>query len=212
MFEKEQMLMSCRIAPLTKDRYSVVMFDIKEGQFFCSSVLDHITLFHKVEWFLISQKFTARQVVLYFHEQSEIHITWNLYACAPLHLTFVHCAPRSMKYHRMQPIKAAWEPAAPLSCHWEWTVGLVLIGREPESHLHLGQAALALNPHAPPFLPLGSSSARLPALLQRAATGTSFTPTDVWRRGSNTPPAKRQHPNQSNILTCREIEAEFFTI
>lgn len=30
---------------------------------------------------------------------------------------------------------------------------MALIGREPESHLHLGQAALALNTWAPPFLP-----------------------------------------------------------
>lgn len=44
-------------------------------------------------------------------------------------------------------------PTASLPCQWEWTVGGALIGREPESHLHLGQAALALNPYAPPFLP-----------------------------------------------------------
>lgn len=44
-------------------------------------------------------------------------------------------------------------PTVSLPCQWEWTVGWALIGREPESHLHLGQAALALNPYAPPFLP-----------------------------------------------------------
>lgn len=127
--------------------------------------------------FLISGKFTDKQGVFRSHEQSELRITWNLWACAPKHLTFVHRSLRSMKHCRLQPIKAAWERAAALPRHWEWTVGLARIGREPESHLHLGQAALALNPHAPPFRPLGSSFARLPALLQRWAVEASFTPT-----------------------------------
>lgn len=43
--------------------------------------------------------------------------------------------------------------APPLPLQWEWVAGWVLIGRVPESHLHLGQAALALNTRPPPFLP-----------------------------------------------------------
>lgn len=129
-------------------------------------------------------------------------ITYHMEPLSMCHLTFVHCAPRSMKYRRMRPIKAAWEPAVALPCHWEWTVGLALIGREPESHLHLGQAALALNPHAPPFLPLGSSSARLPALLQRAAAEMSFTPTDAWRRGrTHSQPAQTRHRRKESTPT-----------
>lgn len=160
--------------------------DIKEGELYCRIVIYLIA--HSANWngqtFLISGKFTYRQGVLYFREQSELHIMWNLWACDPKRLTFMRRALRSMKHCRLQPIKAAWEPAVALPCHWEWTVGLALIGREPESHLHLGQAALALNPHAPPFLPLGSSFARLPALLQRRPAEMSFTPTtDAQRRG-----------------------------
>lgn len=41
-----------------------------------------------------------------------------------------------------------------LPCQREWAAGWLLIGREPESHLHLGQAALALNLPPPPFLPV----------------------------------------------------------
>lgn len=49
-----------------------------------------------------------------------------------------------------------------LSLHrqWDWAHGLVLVGRVPESRHHLGQAALALNPRPPPFLPV--LAARLP--------------------------------------------------
>lgn len=155
-------------------------------------------------------RFTYSSGVLYFHRhsQSELHITWNLWARALSNFTFEHLAYHSMNYCRMQPIKAAWEPAAALPCHWEWTVGLALIGRVPESHLHLGQAALALNPHAPPFLPLGSLSARLPVLLKHAAVTAPFTPTDVCRREqehsqphSNTVLARREHSNDSKLFT-----------
>lgn len=145
--------------------------------------------------FVSSRKFPYRKGVLYFYKQSELDITWNLCACDQKHLKFVHRALRSIKQRRVQPIKAAWEPAVALRRHWEWTVGLALIGREPESHLHLGQAALALNPHAPPFLPLGSSFARLPALLHGRAAETSFTPTtEARQRGwTNTQPAQTRH-------------------
>lgn len=81
VFEKGQKLINCRIAPLTKDGLVVVLFGTSKRDSF-SVAASFITPHFSAKWngqtVIISRKFTSRQGVLYFHEQSELHITWNL--------------------------------------------------------------------------------------------------------------------------------------
>lgn len=76
-------------------------------------------------------------------------------------LTSLYNISRSMHFPALRAVRRAHTSSAHVAllavpnavCQREWAVGSALIGREPESHLHLGQAALALNPRAPPSLP-----------------------------------------------------------
>lgn len=98
VFEKGQKLINCRIAPLTKDRLFVVLFVTSKRDSF-SVAASFITSHFSAKWngqtALISRKFTRRQGVLYFHEQGELHITWNLWACVIWHLCIAHHVPWS---------------------------------------------------------------------------------------------------------------------
>lgn len=219
MFGKRQKLIDCSIALLTRERFLSVTSKRKSCIAALSFILSHFPHYGIIKRFpFLGNSLTGKvycistSKVNYISCGASEHVTRSLW-----HLCVVRGVP--MKHRWSQPIKAAWEPAAALRRHWEWTVGLALIGREPESHLHLGQAALALNPHAPPFLPLGSSFARLPDPLQRRAAETSFTPTTDARRHGWTHThthnllkhgiGKKKHTNQCKIFSCRLNFSQF---
>lgn len=111
VFEKGQKLINCRIAPLTKDRLFVVLFVTPKRDRF-SVAASFITSHFPAKWTgqtaLISRKFTLQARCIVFPRAK--WITYHMEPLSMCHLTFVHRAPRSMKYRRMRPIKAAWEP------------------------------------------------------------------------------------------------------
>lgn len=91
-----------------------------------------------------------------------------------------------------------------LSQQWEWAAGLALIGREPESHLHLGQAALALKPWVPPFLPpcLPAAAAHAAHAAAHAAAAATHAAVNNFPNYFHTYVGSDKHVNTHDTQKC----------